>query len=513
MSRTRQERGSPAGQKVPRGTGRAGMMHLRHLFGYPSRTRLVVALATVLLVALSACSGAKNPSTAQGGTVADGVELESPGLTEQPTSDAASGSTTGATPGTGGKTATAGGSPSPGRSRSTAGRYAPSTLFSPQEDKIGITKDQITVCFHAFLTYGAAFATGQDDMNVFFTALNGEKGGVYGRKLVAYYEDDGNDPQKAIEAAEACKAKNPLFIGGGFGIDQVPAVRSWAEQNHVLYGYSLAPEAGREGNKYSFAGNIGMTKYGEMHAELVVKKYRDKKIGILTRNSPNWEPARTGFKAVAKKYGLKIVAERVIEKNQSTYTQEILDMKNAGVEVVYANENAMTAMELVKQAKAQLYSPHWLVMAVNLVTQVNGDDALNPPLEGVTTWLAYSKGDYTGPFAPYADLMKEFERQYAKYRPNTDLSGPSGDTLFMNWMAQKNTADQLVDCGPDCTRNKLIDTWHSYAPKPVQPHPCEADFSRDPQVGSYQAMWLEAWKSPSGKVNLRNVVTCAEHFV
>ncbi|MFA5787407.1 MAG: ABC transporter substrate-binding protein [Actinomycetota bacterium] len=471
-------------------------------------------LLVIPLVALSACSGARNPKGATGETAfTPSIEATTPVAAGEIGGEASATPTITGAP-SGKVTGSRSSAPTGGSGTAPSPKlYPPSTLFTASEDRIGITKDQITLCYHLALTYGSAFQTGADDMNVYYTAINEEKGGVYGRKIVATYENDNYDPQTAVQAATACKAKNPFLLLGGFGMDQVPAVRNWAEQNHQLYLHTLATVNGSEGKKYSFTQSATVEKFGEMFAELAVKKHAKQKIGIIKRNSPNWEPGVTAFKAAAKKYGLQIVAERAVQASQANYTQEILDMKKAGAQVVWAWDNAMASIEIVRQAKAQLYSPVWMMFPFNMVSQTAGDDALNPPLEGVAAWPAFSKGDYTGSFASYADAIKEFERQYAKYRSGTDISGISGDLLFMKWMGDKYLVDQLMDCGPDCTRNRLIDTWHSYTPKKIQPSPCQIDFSRHPNRGGYQLSIMEAWKSPSGKVNWANKTICAEHII
>ncbi len=171
-------------------------------------------------------------------------------------------------------------------------------------------------------------------------------------------------------------------------------------------------------------------------------------------------------------------------------------------------ENALSATQMIKQAKAQVYSPQWLVFGVNLTSQTLGDDALTPPLVGAVMYTPYSFKDYSGAFAKYADDMKEFERQYAKYRPDADLSGVGGDLLFLNWTAQKTLAVQLQQCGASCSRNKFVDVLRSYNAVPTS-SVCRVDFVHsDGFHGAQQINFVEAYKSPSGKANFRMMKPC-----
>jgi len=111
--------------------------------------------------------------------------------------------------------------------------------------------------------------------------------------------------------------------------------------------------------------------------------------------------------------------------------------------------------------------------------------------------------------------MKEFEAQYKKYRPNVDLSGVGGDLLFLNWTGQKGLALLLKQCGPDCTRNRLVDVLTSFKATRPFSSSCDVDFTRPgfARMGGFSVNIMETYSSPSGKVNWRNTDTCAEHLL
>ena len=121
---------------------------------------------------------------------------------------------------------------------------------------------------------------------------------------------------------------------------------------------------------------------------------------------------------------------------------------------------------------------------------------------------AYSKGDYSGPFASYADDMKEFERQYRQYDPGADVSGVGGDLLFLNWTAQKALYKQLLLCGRDCTRNKFVQVLQAYHGTPIS-SACPIDFrTGDHHHGTDYVTFMETYRGPSGKVNWRETRKC-----
>jgi len=104
--------------------------------------------------------------------------------------------------------------------------------------------------------------------------------------------------------------------------------------------------------------------------------------------------------------------------------------------------------------------------------------------------------------------MKLFEAQYAKYRPNVDLSGVSGDLLFLNWSAQKSLYAQFLECGKDCTRNKFVDVLESYKKRPTS-SACPVDFTGgDHRSGGEDLVFMQTYRDPRGKAGWRNTKMC-----
>ena len=474
-----------------------------------SSLKFVVVLIACVVV-LGACTGARlptqvaarnhAPTTLQGSdtTVAGGATSTTDvfGSTGQTVPKVT-------TPG-GGKT-TPGGQPiAPARS----------TLFNAKEDTTGITPTSITLCAHAALTYGAAFHTSESDLNVHWTAVNA-KGGIFGRKVNVTYENDNYSPDTAVQAATACEAKGIFFLLGGIGFDQIPAVRNWAEANHMLYLHHTATVNGTANQHYSFTGLPSTEKMGEMFGELAAARFRGKKVGIIERNSPNWEPGVTAFMKIAKKYGIDVVADRKVENNQANYTQDLLELKRAGADLVWIWENALASTQIVKQANAQNYSPKWMLFPFNLTSQTLGAGALNPPMVGVAMYPAYSQYDYSGGFASYADDMKQFEAEYSQYDSGADLGGLGGDLLFLNWTGQKGLEVLLKQCGPNCTRNRMVDVMTSLKMSKPFSSACDIDFTRPgfARMGGFSVNIMETYRAPSDKVNWRNTDTCVEHLL
>jgi ABC-type branched-subunit amino acid transport system substrate-binding protein len=474
--------------------------------------------------ALAACSSAPAP---------DSLSLGPGGASGSPTAAADAGTTgtagsattgsggiaggttgtgSGGTGGTGGTTGTTGGATggtAGGTGGSTGG--SPTDLFTPAQERTGITPTQITICAHAALTYAAAFNTSPDDLNVFWTALNAEKGGIYGRKVVETYEDDAYKPDQAKIAAATCESKGIFFLLGGIGFDQIPSVRNYAEEHHLLYIHHTATLNGTKGQRYSFSLVPTTERTGEGFAQLARQRFAGKKIGILKRDSANWEPGVVAFKAKAKEYGLSLIKpDEAVPQNAGDYSSQLQNLKNEGAQVVWIWLNALETTNVVQQMHAMNWTPDVMVFPFNLTSQTLGQQALNPVMAGVAMYPAYSFGDYTGPFASYQDDMKEFERQYKQYDPNAQISGVGGDLIFLNWVGQKALYRLLLACGKDCTRDSFVRLM-THTTKRVVSSGCPFDFSRDGHHGSDFVTFMQTYQSgnvATGKVNWRETNAC-----
>jgi ABC-type branched-subunit amino acid transport system substrate-binding protein len=398
--------------------------------------------------------------------------------------------------------------PHAGSASTSSSSFHDSNLFNAKANLRGITSNTVTVCGHAPLTLGYAINTKPEDELVFWNYLNAN-GGIYGRKFNVTLEDDQYTATGGVPAAQKCAAKNPFMIFGALGSDVIPPVRQWAEQNKELYLYGFTVRAGSEKFRYSFTNTISSEDLSSVIADLASDKLPGKKVGIVWRNSSNFQPARDRFIAEIKKRGGDVVADVPVAQNQGSYSQEILTLQQKGAEVVYVLEDAFTQLAIIRQGKSQQYNPHWMVFGFNVQTKGLGNDALNPPLMGSNLAPPYECHHFTGPYASYGAEIKVFEAAYAKYSPNTDLCGIAGDVAWQSWVEFKNMAGLFVACGRDCTRNRFAGVMESgYAG--TTGAACAVNFSGDGHHGGFRADLFEAYAVSSGNAGWRPIRRCVK---
>jgi branched-chain amino acid transport system substrate-binding protein len=398
---------------------------------------------------------------------------------------------------------------SSGPTEAARGPYIkPVNLFAGESNTRGITADTVKICGHAPIVLGPVLNTEPEDLLVYWQKRNDE-GGIYGRKVEITLEDDRYESAGGVPAAQACKERNPFFIFGSIGSDVVPPVREWAEQNRELYIHGFAAKAGSEDLRYSYSATISQEDTALVMARLAAERFPGKmsKVGLLWRNSSNIEPGRNAFKSEIARRGGKVIVDIPVQKSQGNYTQEIIELQEAGAAMVFILDDAISQINVMKQSATQEYRPQWLIFAVNLQTQTLGDDALNPPLLGVQLSPAYHHGQYDGPYASYAAEMREFEAAYAKYSPDTDLAGPAGDIAWGTWIGSKALAGLLELCGPDCTRNRFAGLLEGGL-KATFGAACPLDFSGDGHHGGVAADVLEAYRAADGRAAWRTPQRC-----
>lgn len=380
-------------------------------------------------------------------------------------------------------------------------------LFTAAEDKIGLAdaggalgKGTMTICGHGATSLGTAFNTSAESLDVYWKWRNAN-GGVHGRQLLTSWEDDAYDPTIAQQAAQRCKDKSPFMLLGGIGFDQIPGVREFAEQNHMFYLHHIARSD--LSKKYSFGPLPTVQKTGTFAGEWVRKNYPNAKVGIIYRNSEYWIPGKDAFKEAFGKPN-QIVAEKGVTKNQGSYHNELLELQRAGATFVFAWENALAQTAMIQEAHDQPFAglgwkPDWIVFPFNLITDTVKDLALDPKIHGISVWPAYSPGDYSGPFAEYADEIKRFEAAYRQYDITAANAGLT-DIHWMVWLAWRDLDRTFQACGRECSRNEVLGLMLTkpYGFDVTKPS-CAVDFTRNGHEGGYWANIFEAYHKDINK--------------
>lgn len=380
-------------------------------------------------------------------------------------------------------------------------------LYSGATAKQGITDSKITLCSHAGISLAATTGNNADQLTkTYWRMVNEDQGGIYGRQVDFTIEDDGYSPTTTPRAFTACQDKKPALMIGGIGFDQTPTFRSLAEQNKELYVYGLANEDGVSNATYSFAAAPSVERMSRKFAQTILHFAHGKKIGVLTVSSAGWKLGAIAFKAELKRLGYSAdVPTEEIANNNDVLTSHVVNLKNAGVGVVFLNINTLAWTRFTEEADGQGWNSVTMVgYGFNFLTDKAGDKMQKfPDSIALSIWPVYDPATHYGWAAEYA-RMRFYYKKYWNAEPN--------DIDWITWVSLKGFHRLLLDCGKECNRNKIAGLLLAGYRK-TEPPTCETNYGRDPRrhAGGYLA---NVWRSQDRGTSQywKQINTCIEGF-
>lgn len=278
--------------------------------------------------------------------------------------------------------------------------------------------------------YGGPAAQVQRGYDYAIEAIN-DAGGVmvkeYDRQIPLHLTvlDDESDPVKAVSNLEQLYTDNNIVAYlGGFGSDMHAAEAAVAEKNAVPYiGVAFALwDIHQQGFKYLFSPfpkSPDLSKAMFALLDSIPEDQRPTKIGIL-RESTDWGIELDGFwTADAEAGGYDVVFDQEYAPGNQDFTDAILGMQDAGVQVLLTLPNPPDGLTLFTQMAELDFAPEVSLViraadgptwAQNLGTV--GDDVLLMP-----GW--HHAMNYPGVDELNARHMKDFDR------PADPIVGPA----------------------------------------------------------------------------------------
>lgn len=363
----------------------------------------------------------------------------------------------------------------------------------------GVTKDRITLCSHVPITGAAPIPHSPDRFGQFyFDYVNAELGGVYGRKVTFKAYDDGYYPAGARAAVEKCARDGAFFYLGAAGTDQIVSVAKWAERKRVPYFHGPTSDRDLGSFHYNIFGGPTYEFQHRLLADYLVKRYgTNVDYGMIRVNSPYFDAGHDAYVDELKKFGITLSADRVVQKDESQFTDVLYDLSTkgskggAGVEVVNNFTTPNIWIKMLQQVPAT-YKPAWTavspVAGFNIVAAALKDanqkavvfHHFNPSCNCTTYNTDLDES------AAWAKDEHEFLRVFKKYSP--EQNPPPDDFDYSAFVTARGLYRLLLALGPQPTRSKLWKLIYDYKETDAKAFPgCPADFARQP--GSRRGAW------------------------
>lgn len=255
------------------------------------------------------------------------------------------------------------------------------------------------------------------------------KGGV---QFELRYEDDQNDPEKAVNAYNTLKDWGMQISLGS--VTSKPAVATSAEaaNDHIFY---LTPSASSTdvigGVANPLTGTVEIERkdcvfqmcfvdpnQGSASAKYISEKQLGTKVAVIYKNDDVYSTGiYNSFAAEADKLGINIVSVSTFTDDTSTdFSVQIADAKKAGADLVFLPMYYEAASMIFIQANAIGYKPTWFgVDGMDGILTLEGfDKSLAEGVILLTPFNADADDDATSKFvAKYKEKYGEIPNQFA----------------------------------------------------------------------------------------------------
>jgi ABC-type branched-subunit amino acid transport system substrate-binding protein len=197
--------------------------------------------------------------------------------------------------------------------------------------------------------YNSGFKTWVDDVN--------SHGGVNGRQIVVKRVDDAGTADGGVSACKEVQG-NGSYIA--MPLEASVASQTFADCMNKAGRVTIGSFTSLDPSWHTvFASQPLGVQFGRGLASFVHGPVGDAsaKIGVIYLHEAFAESQRDGFLAVAKQLHLNVVKVQAVEPNQSSFTSEVLAMRNAGVRhmvLLVATE----VLGIMRDANAINYHPH-----------------------------------------------------------------------------------------------------------------------------------------------------------
>jgi branched-chain amino acid transport system substrate-binding protein len=390
-------------------------MKVNRLVRSPWAWRIAVALsATVILLALAACGG---------------------GNEEEPTGTAATGSP----------------------SATVEGTVAPSGTTTSVTPAPGISDTEILLGAEVILsgTMGAVYATIPKATNAYFNYINETEGGVCGRKIVYQYEDNFDDPAKAVEVARKLVDQDQVFaMLGSLGDAPHPATMEYLNEKEVpdILVSAGGHRFGAEPEKYPWTVQMipDYTVEGTFYGQYISENLPGEDVAVLWENDPVGIDALAGLKQGLDPSKNQIVADEPYDNTAISISSQIANLKKTNAKVAVLFSSPGFTAQAIKNADRLGWHPQVFMGYINsddMMFSFVSPELLNGAITFQALKLAAWRDDPT--VAKHYEIMQ-------KYGGPT----PTNFTIYAQVLAEtaveilKNSCDNL-------TREGLMDAVES----------------------------------------------------
>ena len=286
----------------------------------------------------------------------------------------------------------------------------------------GITPTEIVLGLHTPLTggLGAVYAQMVKAPEAYYNYVNAEKGGVCGRKIVLRVADDAADPSRALEAARKLVEQDNIFAMVGSPSTVHAAVWEYLNQQGVpdlliMTGdHKFASDP--QGHPWSTQMPPDYMVEGAFFGRYISENYPGKKVAVFYENTDFGLDGLAGVKKGLDLTKNELVSEQPYDVTAIDIRTQLVNIKDAGAEVVVLYSSIGFTAQFVKAAQRLNWHPQFIA------NYINGDDLLfqfvpGDASEGLISFSGFKRVDWTDD--PAVAEHRRIMNQYGGPPPGT----------------------------------------------------------------------------------------------
>ena len=221
-------------------------------------------------------------------------------------------------------------------------------------------------------------------------------GGVLGRNIKLYTEDDRSSVEEGIKGARKLIGANGVVAINGPISDVLLAIWPIAKENKVMVtsGAAGTTKLDQTGGDFEFR-TVPSDSFDGKIAALVLWENGYKRIAMLYENDEGRKSIAAAVKDEFTKLGGEILADEAFTPRQPTYAAELKKMSSAAPDAVWLGAGQESGATLLKEAKQRGYNWQWMVasdIAVPEMFDLVGPDVL----EGILTEMPSADTESAG---------------------------------------------------------------------------------------------------------------------
>ena len=253
-------------------------------------------------------------------------------------------------------------------------------------------------------------------VKAYFDHIN-DNGGIDGYKVKFLEEDTMYDPPTEVQKYSQIH-NQVLMIADSLGTQPTFAINSMATADHMLVSAAtLASSLARE--KYLILLGTPYRLQVENAFDYVVNKLgvKNPKTGIIYQDDEYGQDGLTGYKEAISAYGLKDVGQAAYGVTDTSFTAEVLKMKQNGAKYVFLTAIPSAAVGIITTAFKLGYNPQWIMQSPAFATVLLSIPGVPALLS--KAWLVEQGATWGDTSVPgMAQLLQDVQKYFPQQKPD-----------------------------------------------------------------------------------------------